>query len=232
MWAAVSLSAAVGLLAAQPASGLSMEVLSLVMLAPGVGAAAAWLVTREYLPRFGSRSSTGGFLGSIGLSLLAVAVCFATVAIYRGALPEFPAHIAGTPVVLMIAAQAVGALTEELGFRGVLLHSLATRLPRFVAALVTGLLFGVWHVQYLALPLPQYLAFAAGAVALTILMAHVMVGSLWQRMVACTVIHLGGNLAVAFVGGDRIPMTVFGASVVIACLVVAPLAVLLRRGAR
>lgn len=109
-----------------------------------------------------------------------------------------------------------------------LLHGLQRWLSRPVSAIVNGVLFGFWHVQYYALPLLQLTAFVVGAVALTLTMAYVMAGSFWQRMMTCTLIHLGANLALAFVGDDTVQMTTFTAAILAGGLVAALLAYLRR----
>lgn len=43
--------------------------------------------------------------------------------------------------------------------------------------MITGALFGFWHVQYYGLPPLQFAAFVVGAIALTLAMVAVMVGT-------------------------------------------------------
>ncbi|TQL78989.1 CAAX prenyl protease-like protein [Stackebrandtia endophytica] len=229
VWFVTSAVSAMALLALQPVIGLSMEILSLVMLAPGIGAAITWLTVRKDLPTAIPAVSGGRFTVAMGLSIGTVVVYFGSIYVFRGVLPEVPAEVAGMSVLVMILAQAVGALTEEIGFRGVLFDAIGVRVPRAVTAILVGLLFGFWHVQYFALPVGQHAMFIIGTVALTITMAYVMVGSFWQRMAVCTVIHLGANLALAFTGGESTSMVVFGMAVAIGCLMVTPVAVLIGR---
>lgn len=224
VWAVTSSVAAGGLLAVQPVTGLSMEILSLVMLAPAIGALICWAVLRKHLPSFAGPAPAGRFLLAVVLAVAVTAVYFAAVSIIRGHPPQVPAKVAGTPVAVMILAQALGALAEEIGFRGILFHALRTKLPRFAAATVVGLAFGIWHVQYFGLPLLEHLAFILGTVALTVTMTYVMTGSFWQRMIVCTIIHLGANLALAFTGSDPAPMSTFALVLLLGSLLVAPLA--------
>lgn len=228
----VSTAAALGLLAVQPAIGLDPAVLSLVMLAPAVGAAACWVVSRRGLPRFPAAPQASGFAGSLGLALLVCILYFVVVAVILGQGPAVPATVGGLPVVVMITAQFLGSLTEEIGFRGLLLPGLMRWLPRPFAAVVTGLLFGFWHVQYFGLPLVDHLMFILGTIALTVTMTYVMTGSFWQRMLTCTIIHTGANLALSFAGNQDVTLTVFGAAIVIGGLVITPLAILLGRHSR
>lgn len=229
IWFVGSALGAAALLAAQPMAGLAPELFVLVMLAPAVGAAAAWPLIRGREP-WATRSVSAQRLANSLLVALAVVVAyFVVVSLARGSAPTVPSQVGGAPVAVFILLQALGALTEEIGFRGVLLHGLQRWLSRPVSAIITGLLFGLWHVQYYTLPLLQLAAFIVGAVALTMTMAYVMTGSFWQRMATCTLIHLGANLALAFVGDDTIQMTTFAAAILAGGLVAALFAYARRR---
>lgn len=223
------MAAALGLLAVQPATGPDPALLSLVMLAPTMGAAACWILNRRGLPRSPGSAPAPLALRSFALAIFVSVLYFVAVTVILGQGPVIPATVGGLPVVVMIAAQFLGSLTEEIGFRGLLLPGLMRWLPRPLAAVVTGLLFGLWHVQYFGLPLVQHLAFILGTVALTVTMTYVMCGSFWQRMVTCTVIHTGANLALAFAGAPEVSLTVFGMAIVIGGVLVTPLAVWLNR---
>lgn len=216
--------AAVVLLAVQPMTSLDPEVLSLVMLAPALGAAAAWLLIRGREPWNTRTVSSSALVRSLVLAVAVVVAYFVAISVARGSAPTIPAEVGGVPVAVFILLQALGALAEEIGFRGVLLHGLQRWLSRPVSAVLTGVLFGLWHVQYYTLPPLQLAAFVVGTVALTLTMTYVMAGSFWQRMASCTLIHLGANLALAFVGDDSVPMTAFAAAIVVGGLVAALLA--------
>ena len=229
LWSVVSMAAALGLLAVQPVTGPDPSILSLVMLAPAVGAAVCWVVARRGLPRSPGPAPTRVFVRSLGLCALVIVVYFVVVAVVLGHPPTVPATVGGLPVVVMIGAQFLGSLGEEIGFRGLLLPGLMRWLPRPVAAVVVGILFGLWHVQYFGLPVLEHLAFILGTIALTVTMTYVMSGSFWQRMITCTIIHTGANLALAFAGGEQVSMTLFGGAIVIGGLIVVPLVLLLGR---
>lgn len=207
------------LLALQPMTSLDPQVLSLVMLAPAVGAATAWLLIRDREPWATRRVTSPELARSLVLALVVVAAYFVVISVARGSAPTVPAQVGGVSVVWFVLVQALGALTEEIGFRGVLLHGLQRWLSRPTAAVVTGVLFGLWHVQYYTLRPLQLAAFVGGTIALTLTMAYVMTGSFWQRMASCTLIHFGANLALAFVGDDSIRMTTFAAAIAVGGLV-------------
>ncbi|GAA1486646.1 CPBP family intramembrane glutamic endopeptidase [Brachybacterium fresconis] len=223
VWFMVSGLCAGALLATQSLTGPDPEVLSLVMLAPAVGAGAAWLLLRCHSPWTLPRARPGAMAASLALAVAAIAIYFTALSILRESGPVMPREVAGTPLLIFLLLQSVGALTEEIGYRGLLLHGLQRWLPRWGAAVITGVLFGLWHVQYYALPPAQFAAFLVGTVALTATMAAVMTGTFWQRMAVCTVIHLGANLALAFVGTAQVPMTVFAGAIVVGAIVVGAL---------
>ncbi|NYI75988.1 CPBP family intramembrane glutamic endopeptidase [Nocardioides panzhihuensis] len=229
VWFAGSAIGAGALLAVQPMTGLDPELFVLVMLAPAIGAATAWPLIRGREPWSIPRVSSQRLATSLLVALAVVAAYFVVVSVARGSAPNVPSQIGGAPVVVFVLLQALGALTEEIGFRGVLLQGLQRWLSRPVSGVITGVLFGLWHVQYYTLPPLQLAAFILGAVALTLTMVYVMSGSFWQRMATCTLIHLGANLALAFVGDDTIQMTTFAAAIIAGGLVAALLEYARRR---
>lgn len=212
------------LLSLQSATGIDPEALSLVMLAPAIGAVPAWLITRgQGFP--GRRSREGRrFAVHIGLALVIICVYFAVISIVLGSWPAVPAVVGGVSLPVYVLLQAAGALAEEIGYRGILFHGLQRWLSRPVAAVITGVAFGFWHVQYYSLPPLQFLAFIVGAVTLTMTMTSLMVGSFWQRMAVCTLLHLGANLALAFAGSDPVSMFTFTSAVILGGLVALALA--------
>lgn len=189
------------------------------MLAPAIGTGPAWVVLRGCRVFTFRRAGSSALVAVAALSLGVIAVHFAVVSFARGNVPDIPAEVAGVPLILFVILQALGALTEEIGYRGFLLHTLYRWLPRLPAAVVVGVMFGLWHVQYFGLPVMEFLAFLVGTVALTLTMAYLMIGSFWQRMAVCTLIHLGANLALAFVGSDDISMITYSTAIILASLV-------------
>jgi uncharacterized protein len=134
-------------------------------------------------------------LGVIPVGVLSDEVTFAAADLApdlfdTGVLDQFARSFtdASTPWFVALAlAIAIGpALGEELLFRGLILRSLAARLPRWAAALATALLFGAIHLDALqglgAMLIGLYLAFAALAS-----------GSLWPAVAA----HALNNLLCA-----------------------------------
>ncbi|HWV48750.1 MAG TPA: CPBP family intramembrane glutamic endopeptidase [Microbacterium sp.] len=209
-WFLSSAVAAVALLIAQPHIGPDPAVLSLVMLAPAIGALPALLVLRrDPRPWRPARVDSGD---AVRMLVVVLAVCttyFIAIAIAGGGGLEVPASVAGIPLVAFIAVQAFGALCEEIGFRGILFHGLLRWMPRWLAALAVGVVFGMWHVQYFGLPFLEHLAFFGAVLLLNATMIFTMVGSFWWRMLTCTLIHLCANLALTFSSSGAPSMTVF-----------------------
>ncbi|EWS81339.1 abortive infection protein [Brachybacterium phenoliresistens] len=226
VWLLVSSAAAVGMLSLQEPLGVPSGVLSLVMLAPAIGAGATWLLVPRARHAGLPAASTARFLFSLMLASIAVGVFVLGVRLARGESPAVPEALVDTPLALILVAQLLGAVCEEVGFRGVLLHQLLRRVSRPIAAVVDGALFALWHVQYFSLPPLQHAAFVLAAIALTVTMVFVMTGSFWQRIAICSVIHLGANLALAFTGEDVVDMTVFAAISLVAAGILVPAAIL------
>lgn len=218
-WLIVSSLSAGALLVLQPIIGPDPEVLSLVMLAPAIGTGPAWVVLRGRGVFIFRRAGPSALVAACAVSFGVIAVYFAVISFVRGNGPDLPAEVAGVPLILFVLLQVLGALTEELGYRGFLLHVLYRWLPRLPAAVIVGVMFGMWHVQYFGLPVMEFLAFFLGTVALTLTMAYLMVGSFWQRMAVCTLIHLGANLALAFVGTDDISMFTYSTAIILGSLI-------------
>lgn len=220
IWGLGSCLAALGLIAAQSAFGPDQAVLSLVMLAPAAGAAATWFWLRH-----NRRPWTPQPVDSRRMArtlAIVIAVCgsyFVVISLIDGAAPQVPGAVAGVPVVGFIVLQALGALCEEIGFRGILFHGLLQWLPKWTATLLVGTLFGLWHVHYFSLPIAEHLAFLLAAVLLTATMTYTMVGSFWWRMVTCTLIHLAANLALSFSARGEGSMTTFAVAAAVGAVI-------------
>lgn len=198
VWAAVSVISAVTLILVQPFTPLSMNVFSLVMLAPGIGALAAAIYPGIPAGLFPARASRAEYGAARLAACVAVLVYFAVLSLLSGAPPELPAMVSGVPILAVIGVQFLGAFSEEIGFRGILQHSLYRRWSKPLTGVLVGLIFGLWHVQNFALPLGEHLLFLASAVVLNVTYTYLMVGDVWQRMVVATVVHVGINLALAY----------------------------------
>jgi membrane protease YdiL (CAAX protease family) len=204
---------------------LSMDVLSLVMLAPALAAGIALLLVRRSgwpgivggrpLP---PRAMTWQILAACAFAL----VCFLAIALFTGTPGSLPSSVASVPLLVMLALQVLGALGEEIGYRGVLLAVLLHRLPRPLAVLLAGLAFGLVHIQYWAEGPVTVLWFLVATIALVTAMSMLWRGSAPQRIATTTLMHAGVNVGLfAVSGAGPVAMPAFAGGVVIATLALA-----------
>lgn len=193
-------------LAAQEPSGVDPLILPLVMLGPAV----AWLICRLAVPRwFPTRpdalATPPGTRWRALTAALAVVATFTAVlwlvtptgtpGLHDGLSPA--AGLAG-----IVAGLTLGSWGEEIGYRGVLYRALSARLGLAASVLVSGVAFGLVHVQrYGDGPLPV-LAFVGSTVLLQLAMVAVWHGTWRDRVLVATVIHAGINLAMQLRGAD------------------------------
>ncbi|WP_196250767.1 CPBP family intramembrane glutamic endopeptidase [Cellulomonas sp. JZ18] len=203
---AVSAVASALLAAVQESTGLPADVLVLTQLATAFGAVATWLLWRGrlVLPPVRRRGLRAPLLASLAVAGVVAAVLVVAQTVWDAWPPLDPGAL-GAPLVVVLAAQLLGAAGEEVGWRGLVQPLLETRLPVLGAAVVTGLLFGLGHVHVLAAGPVVYALFLVSAVGLSVALAYVTTGrSVVQRVVLGTVLHWLVNvvLLVGFSGGD------------------------------
>lgn len=114
---------------------------------------------------------------------------------------DWPAHLPFVIVLGSIAA-AISAFGEELGWRGFLVPRLASRYGFTVAALISGVIWAVWHLPLLLFTDygghgPQWYAlacFVVGVIGLSFAMAWLRLrsGSVWPAVL----LHAAHNLFV------------------------------------
>lgn len=171
----------------QTALGVDWEVLALVMLAPGLAAAAAAQGWAPVAPARMLRPVLPALTFATTYLLVLVAL--------TGRRPVLPTEVAGLPLLLVVGLQALGALGEELGWRG-LVQQAGEQLARpVVVVTVAGATFGATHLGYWSLG-PVFMAwFSLSSVLMCLAMALTWRGSLAQRLVPATLIHLAVNLS-------------------------------------
>lgn len=197
----VALAASGGFGLLQPLTGLDPDVLQLTQLGPAVAALIVLtcsrrvraLVTPGLIPR-GSGAWRAALTG--GVVLLGWAVLSwaggATLALLRAS--SLPV---GLP--LLVVAQLVGALAEELGWRGLLLPVLRQRFPIATASAIVGLLWGVWHVGIFTAG-PVFVAgFLAATVAMSLIMGTVIERVGGDRLLVGGTFHLIANLGMLMI---------------------------------
>jgi membrane protease YdiL (CAAX protease family) len=86
------------------------------------------------------------------------------------------AAVAAVAAIMLLAvalcvAQFVGACGEELGWRCFLQPTLGTRAGPVLTGVVVGLIWGLWHIQVIALGPAYLLGFLAGTVGMSVVLS-------------------------------------------------------------
>jgi membrane protease YdiL (CAAX protease family) len=182
----------------------------------------------EFVPGACTRGgvlSIGAAVAAAGLVLLlTVALCAAAGV----AIPVTGLSTVGPPVAALLVAQFVGACGEELGWRCFLQPTLGTRAGPVTTGVVVGFIWGLWHVQVIALG-PWFLsAFLAGTVGMSVLLALLLHRRGAPDLLVAGVFHFLINIGLLVVldeeSGNAAPEIAFG----LAALLVAGCAVAAR----
>jgi sodium transport system permease protein len=116
----------------------------------------------------------------------------------QGLLPE---HIPAWQLILVLSI--VPGITEELAFRGVLLHGLRRRFGPVGLALVVGLIFGFFHFQLFRIPATAFLGVVLTAV--TLLSGSIFPAIAWHTLNNALAVFLASrDVDVMAVGWDWI----------------------------
>ncbi|MFO7664953.1 MAG: CPBP family intramembrane glutamic endopeptidase [Chloroflexota bacterium] len=173
----------------QEAAGLEYSRVTLPQLAPGLAALAMLVIFR----RDGLRLSLElrGVRPALLLGALAAPAAVA-VSVYTLLRPESP----GLPatVWLMLPGMALGALGEELGWRGYLHKRLDLSLRPLVSSALVGGLWALWHVGLYQNGPVFMLLLVVLMIAYSIVVYALLTGTGFNVWVAA-LFHLGINLA-------------------------------------
>ncbi|MFF0554240.1 CPBP family intramembrane glutamic endopeptidase [Streptomyces sp. NPDC004311] len=155
-------------------------------------------------------------------SFAVIALCAGGVLGTLGALPGTTSPALGHPLLLVVAAQFLGACAEEIGWRCHLQPLLRTRFGPLTASVLVGVAWGLWHVPVLTRQ-PAYAAgFLLGAVALSVILGLALDGMRSNRLLLAgafhTLVNLGMLLVTDEASADATPMLVFGAACAAAAL--------------
>ena len=173
----------------QEATGLASEWLTLPQLAPGLAALLMLLIFR----RDGLRLSLSMRGAPPGRLLLALLAPLAVAAVVYTILRPGPG-VAASSWWLLLPGIAVGALGEEVGWRGYLHQRLDPALAPLVSSALVGVLWGTWHVGLWANG-PVYMAcLVVLMIAYSIVLYALLAGTGFNVWVAAA-FHLGINLA-------------------------------------
>jgi membrane protease YdiL (CAAX protease family) len=207
--------------AGQTALGIDPVLIEIVQFAPGLAAVVTVLLFRgstrwdfQFVPgtftgrgvvRIGAAAAAAVFL-----ILLTVALCPAAGI----AVPVTPLSAVGPPVAALLVAQFVGACGEELGWRCFLQPTLGTRAGPVTTGVVVGLIWGLWHIQVIALGPWYLLGFLAATVGMSIVLALLLHSRGAPDLLVAGVFHFLINIGLLVVldeeTGDAAPEIAFG----------------------
>jgi membrane protease YdiL (CAAX protease family) len=126
----------------------------------------------------------------------------------------------GEPFWLIVIAQLVGACGEELGWRSFLQPHLQQRYSPVYSALIVGILWATWHVEYYGDGPLFFAAFVVMAIAISVILAELIRGV--SSLAVAGVFHWLVNLAVLlllnFANGDLTDVTALAAGFFVAAV--------------
>lgn len=109
----------------------------------------------------------------------------------------------GTILIVAILTTLVGAYTEEIGWRGCLLHIVETEHTPFVSSLFVGTLWAIWHfIKISSVGIVGFLLFIPTIIMLSVLMSYIFHKSN-KSLVNMVVFHSFINLTNIFLIYNR-----------------------------
>lgn len=210
------------------------ELLSLVMLAPALASLVA-VVRPSWMPPWWDPRRASRVVMATVAACVAVIAFVVTLAAITGRMPSWDAPGVASPLWAFLPLQALGVLSEEVGWRGVVQRAGERFAPPVVVAAIAGFLFGATHLGYWSLGPVALLTFAVTATLMSLTIFTLFTGSLWQRMVPAVVVHLGVNLGIASLAtageplATTLPALAAAAAMLAAALAIRPLLVRFRR---
>jgi membrane protease YdiL (CAAX protease family) len=178
---------------AQATFAVPFEVLSLVMLAPAL-ACVVVLLRPKWMPGAWKTAVSEDVLTSALVAVVSVVGFVGVLSLLAGRWPSWPPSTDGAPLMVFLVLQTVGALSEEIGWRGVVQRCGEQFAKPAVVSAIAGFLFGATHLGYWSLGVLPVLTFALTAMLMSLTITAIFVGSFWQRMIPAVIIHLGVNL--------------------------------------
>ncbi len=193
IYVAATLLGSAALLVVQRWSGIDSDALSLVQFGPAVGALFCWILfdttLRGLAPTPLPTARVRTDLGYLVAACVIFGVLLAGMAATAGYHPPGPKSFGGVPFGLLLVLQLIGACGEEIGWRGLLQPVLETHYRRWLAILVTGVIWALWHVQVIAAGPVIALSFLVSTVTFAILLGTLGNGGVRQRIAVATVGH-------------------------------------------
>lgn len=181
---------------AQATFAVPFELLSLVMLAPAF-ACVVVVLRPKWMPVGWKVAVSREVFASAVVAGVAVVAFVSVLAMLTGRWPSWPPDTAGAPLVIFLVLQAFGALSEEIGWRGVVQRCGERFAKPAIVSAIAGFIFGATHLGYWSLGALPVLTFAITAMLMGLTITTIFVGSFWQRMIPAVIVHLGVNLGIA-----------------------------------
>jgi membrane protease YdiL (CAAX protease family) len=170
----------------QQASGIDAEKIVLPQFGPGLAAVAMILLFRKddvKITIVHARIPFQKYIGSLGIPFLVSIILFLLYSVFVR-----PLHVAFNDIasiLVLLGGMVLGAFGEELGWRGYLQNLLNKRTNGFVAFLLVGILWGLWHVgNYQNGPL-YMLFFILSTIGYSAVMAALFQGTDYSVILAC-----------------------------------------------
>jgi len=130
------------------------------------------------------------YIGAVGIPLLVSAVLFI---IYRQFVGQLSIQsISGFPLLILFGGIILGAFGEELGWRGYLQRVVEGKVNVLIAALLVGILWGLWHVGNYQYGLLYLLFFVLSTIAYSIIMVWLLQGT-DNNLVVAWLFHFAVN---------------------------------------
>ncbi len=178
----------------QQKAGWSYEKITLPQLAPAVAVLVMFLIWRELPARLnfhfdGTVAIRSAMAFVIPLGLFGVAHI---VGRQFGVEAKITSNLLGL-LPVMIAGMIVGALGEEIGWRGLMQPLLEKRYALLVASILVGLVWGLWHVGHYKNGALFMFAFLLVTISASIIVAWLLRGTDYNLIIA-SLFHLAVNI--------------------------------------
>ncbi len=178
----------------QQAFGFDAVKISLPQFGPGLAAIVMMMAFRSdhINPTISFRGiSFLKYLGAIGIPLIVPVIIFLVYNQFINPLSIPP--INATSLMLMLGGILLGAFGEELGWRGYAQNLLDRNLNDFIAFLLVGVLWGLWHVGNFQYGPIYMLFFVSSTVGYSAIMAWLLRGTNYNVVLA-TLFHFAVNV--------------------------------------
>ena len=194
LFALVTLVVTVVFALVQQKAGWSYEKITLPQLAPAVAVLVMFLIWRELPARLnfhfdGTVAIRSAMAFVIPLGLFGVAHI---VGRQFGVEAKITSNLLGL-LPVMIAGMIVGALGEEIGWRGLMQPLLEKRYALLVASILVGLVWGLWHVGHYKNGALFMVGFLLVTISASIIVAWLLRGTDYNLIIA-SLFHLAVNI--------------------------------------